>query len=139
MRKRRIVAALFWIWLAVLLRITVFRSGWYHNDLFGGTVVWFPFRTIFAPLAEGRWWDFLYLFVGNLIWFVPMGAYLRYRRRALLPSLFWTALLSLGIEVLQFVLSTGCSEVEDLLLNTAGGCLGWLAVHLICKKRSAAI
>lgn len=137
MVKRRITTALFWAYLGVLLRITVFRSGWYHNSLFGGTVVWLPFQASFLPLTEGRWWDFLYLFVGNMVWFAPMGAYLRCRRQSFLPGLLWTALLSLAIEVLQFVLSTGCSEVEDLLLNTAGGCLGWLAAHLICKRRSA--
>lgn len=136
MRKHRIITALFWLWLAVLLRITVFRSGWYQNTFCSGEVVWIPFLTVFAPLKEGCLWDFLYLFVGNLVWFVPLGAYLRFRRQTFGLSLLWIFLLSLTIEVLQFILSTGVSEVEDLLLNTAGGCLGWLT--LPHKKRSAA-
>ena len=52
----------------------------------------------------------------------------------------YTALLSLTIETLQFVLSTGCSETEDILLNTLGGVLGWLAYRTIRRfvgKRAA--
>lgn len=136
MRKRPVITVLFWLWLAVLLRITVFRSGWYQNAFFSGEVVWIPFLTVFSPLKEGRLWDFLYLFIGNLVWLIPMGIYLRYRRQSFGLSLLWIFLLSLTIEVLQFILSTGVSEAEDLLLNTVGGCLGWLA--LPHKKRSAA-
>ena len=42
--------------------------------------------------------------------------------------------LSLGIELAQFVLGSGVTEVEDLILNTIGAVLGWLAAGLGRKR-----
>jgi glycopeptide antibiotics resistance protein len=125
MTKKAALWAVFWVYLAVLLRITVFRAGFWSHEVFSGEIVWVPFQDIFllASTAPGR---FIYLFVGNIVWFVPFGF--------LLPRLTgWGAgvvglafLLSLLIETLQFVLGTGVSEVEDLILNTLGGGIGYL-------------
>ena len=41
--RKRAAAVAFWLYLAVLFRITVFRSGWYENEFFAGSVVWIPF------------------------------------------------------------------------------------------------
>lgn len=78
----------------------------------------------------GSWRVFLNL-AGNVIGFMPFGA--------LLPALkekspgFWkTALfsleLSLFIELSQLILQAGSCDVDDLMLNTLGGCLGY-ALH----------
>jgi glycopeptide antibiotics resistance protein len=103
--------------------------------VFSGEIVWVPFQDIFslAATAPGR---FIYLFVGNIIWFVPFGF--------LLPRLTgWGAgvvglafLLSLLIETLQFVLGTGVSEVEDLILNTLGGSVGYGIVWMLRRKKA---
>lgn len=130
---KRIAAAAFWIYLAVLLRITVFRSGWYHNEFFQGNIDLVPFQSIFSYLNTGQWRYFIYLFWGNVLWFVPFGLYLSTKGRRLLSAVLFTALLSFLIEGLQFILSTGQSETEDIILNTLGGVLGWLAWRGIFK------
>ncbi len=138
--RKRAAAVAFWLYLAVLLRITVFRSGWYENELFAGSVVWVPFQTIFSYLSAGQWRYFLYLFAGNILWFFPFGIYVGAKGKSAAACVLYTALLSLTIETLQFVLSTGCSETEDILLNTLGGVLGWLAYRTIRRfvgKRAA--
>ena len=72
--------------------------------------------TVFRPgcLTHG-------LFSGRVEW-VPF-VYLATLFRA---AAFGFA-LSLGIELSQFVLGSGVTEVEDLILNTTGAVLGWLA------------
>ena len=125
--KKRLPPLLFAAYLAVILRITVFRSGFGTHALFTGTVN----LTVFAaylPLLQSRdWGAFVYLFFGNIVWFVPFGFLLRRFGCSLPRTLLLGFALSLAIETLQFVFATGFSELDDLILNTAGACLGALA------------
>jgi hypothetical protein len=68
----------------------------------------------------------------NLFVFVPLGllaaaAGLRFR------TLFAGALaVTLSIEIAQYVMDAGrTADVNDLITNTAGACLGWAAAHLV--------
>lgn len=124
MRKRFFLAALFAAYLVVLLRITVFRDGWYSHGLCTGTLVWIPFQKIFGFLRNGHARLFCYLFFGNIVWFVPFGAYLRLRGCSAGKTILLTAALSALIETLQFVFGCGWTETEDVILNTAGGAIG---------------
>lgn len=126
----------FGLYLLVLFRITVFRSGWYANAFFSGEIDLIPFQSIFGYLFDGRWFDFVYLFFGNILWFVPFGVYLSTKGQKLRWVTLWTFLLSLSIELLQFVFSSGYSDVEDLILNTLGGMVGYFLYHFLFQKRS---
>ncbi len=134
MAKRRWIDVLFPVYLLVLLRITVFRTGWLTNELFRGTIVLLPFQSLSSHIFHGSWGYFFYLFLGNLIWFVPFGAYLRRW-----GVRFWVAclcgfLLSLFIETGQYILSTGFSETEDLILNTIGTLMGYGGMKLVERR-----
>ena len=72
--------------------------------------------------------------VGNIIGFAPFGF--------ILPSLakgfqklgavaFATFCLSITFELLQLVLELGSFDVDDLILNTIGGILGYIPIKLI--------
>ena len=72
---------LFTCYLAVLLRITVFRSGFGTHGLCSDGQINLKLFEAYIPLIRTRDWDrFAYLFIGNLIWFVPLGMYVRYRK-----------------------------------------------------------
>lgn len=136
MAKRRFVDLLFLVYLLVLLRITVFRTGWLANERFDGTLVLIPFQSVSSHLLRGKVSYFLYLFVGNLIWFVPLGIYLRRQ-----GFRFWTTCLcgfclSACIETAQFVLSTGFSDTEDLILNTVGTTLGYGGMKMLQNQKT---
>lgn len=133
-RSFRVLA--FWAYLFVLLRITVFRAGWSENDLFSGTVIWVPFQTIFSYLTNGEIPYFVYLFIGNILWFVPFGMYLRLRGMSVRKTVLLIAALSVLIEALQFVFGTGTSELEDVLLNTTGGAIGCACAALYRKLKN---
>lgn len=134
MKKIKWYDVLFWLYLLILLRITVFRSNFLLGGWCAGEVRWLPFAELFSLLPEGRYGYFIYLFVGNLIWFVPLGAYLAMKDRSLLRSALTGFLLSAAIEIGQFIFTTGTSEVEDVILNTLGCVLGFFLCRLIKKK-----
>lgn len=117
----------FLIYIMILLRITVFRPGVSLTNLMqNGTVNLTLFQDYIPLIQQGRWTRFIYLFVGNIVWFVPLGfgllasGKMRKVRTALLCGLG----LSLFIELLQYILGTGISELDDLVLNTLGTWIG---------------
>ena len=64
---------------------------------------------------------------GNLIAFAPMGLFIPvlFGRKI---NRFWKFLLLLVciiliVEIMQYVTALGSADIDDLLLNTAGGCL----------------
>lgn len=129
MRKFRkiIVTILFLLYLAIVLRITVFRSTFTLQNLCqNGRIVLTLFEGYIDLIRRGDWFAFTYLFVGNIIWFVPFGMYLQYmgKQRKLLYIAIDGFLFSLLIETLQYVFGTGFSELDDLVLNTLGAWIG---------------
>ena len=112
-------------YLAALVQIIGLRLGLVPIRPMGGEWRFIPLRTTLQQWRMGRG-SFIYHTVGNLIWFVPLGALLgricpRCRRwQALLAG----AAVSLLLEALQFLLGSGISDVDDILLNALGALLG---------------
>jgi len=136
-----ILLVLFIVYMCALFRITVFRSSFSFDGLCENGEVNLDFFGNLLFIAGNDIKVFLYYFIGNIIWFVPLGMYMAYSWRRV-PLICLTAiglLVSLTIEVGQYVFGTGVSEIDDLFLNTLGCFLGALAVrvflYLIKKKK----
>lgn len=76
--------------------------------------------------------------VGNLVIFVPFGVYLG----LLAPWAWWkgagvVAAASLVLEVTQFVLAIGRSDVTDVIVNVAGGLTGYGLLALARRRLRA--
>ncbi len=74
--------------------------------------------------------------LGNVAAFVPMGflppfAWKRLSR--FLPVLVLAAATSIVIEALQYITGAGSADIDDVILNTAGGILGY-AFYCLPKK-----
>lgn len=70
---------------------------------------------------------------GNVAAFVPFGIFLpifSVRCQKLWRTAMYSFELSLLVEVLQLVTKVGSFDVDDLLLNTVGGILGFLIYKL---------
>ena len=133
-KRGGLVLSLFVIWLAALFRITVFRDGCFSHGLCSGRVEWVPFLYLAKLLRIGYYRYFCYLFFGNLIWFVP-AALLCLLGVSRLRAICFAFALSVLIETLQYLLGSGVTEVEDVILNTLGAALGTL---LIPRKKDCA-
>ena len=125
-RWKGILWVIFLLYIGVLLRITVFRSSFGSYPLCShGQIELVPFVGL-IQIFHNSVGMFLYLFVGNLVWFVPLGVLLPVLTKARNATILWGLGLSLYIEVSQYVFGTGVSEVEDLILNTTGTGIGYL-------------
>ena len=72
--------------------------------------------------------------VGNVVAFVPFGFGLPLMKPngyRFFKVLFWTFALSITIETIQLGYKIGCFDVDDLLLNTIGGMLGYLSYRIV--------
>lgn len=71
--------------------------------------------------------------VGNVVAFMPFGFFLPIfssRCRYFLNTSFYTFELSLLVELLQLVTKVGSFDVDDLILNTLGGVLGFWIYYI---------
>ncbi|MDD7209715.1 MAG: VanZ family protein [Lachnospiraceae bacterium] len=76
---------------------------------------------------------FLLNLVGNLLVFFPVGfliPILRLKKTGCIRIMIYSFLFSLCIETLQLVTRVGVFDVDDLLMNTAGGLIGWSCCQL---------
>ena len=75
--------------------------------------------------------------VGNFIMLFPLGIYLPllYKKLRKLSGFFAVLLISffvcVGIELLQLATNYRSTDVDDIMLNTMGACLGFIVYQLI--------
>lgn len=139
--KKRAVRVLFVVYLMVLAYFLFFSERYGRGDLHGTYRYNLePFQEIKRFLQHWRvvgWESFVVNILGNVLAFAPFGF--------LLPIVsahnrsFWSVALysfesSLCIELIQLSFQVGIFDVDDLMMNTAGGIIGYL-FFLTQKKR----
>ena len=75
---------------------------------------------------------------GNILGFMPAGFFIPIMwkdKRGFFFTVCMTFQLSLQAEILQLIFRVGSFDVDDLLLNTFGGTLGYLLLILLKKWR----
>jgi glycopeptide antibiotics resistance protein len=128
----RIIKNSFGTYIAILLLITVIRP-WNMDYHFMGGHLNLTLLSDYRYVLHDGATRFIYLFFGNIIWFVPFGYYIvAYKRKSLLTAILIGFALSLVIEITQFVLGSGVSEIDDIILNTFGCFIGGITAG---KKR----
>ena len=73
--------------------------------------------------------------IENILVFIPLGIYICMLKEdwSILRKISVGFFISLGIEVLQFILAIGATDITDLLGNTLGGILGIGVFYLFSK------
>ena len=103
-----------------------------------------PFREISNSLfsndviPKSFFWNNL---LGNIAIFIPLGIYLTMlkRNKSIMVNTLIIALVSILIEILQFVFAVGVADIDDVILNSIGGFLGiilWKALFLFFKDKT---
>lgn len=126
---------LFVVYLIVLCRLTIWRDSVseYRN------VNWTPFETILVysrSILRGNKIIGLSNILGNVILFFPLGflsAVLFPKTRKWARILILALTVSMAIEILQYVLACGASDIDDVLLNALGG-LGGYWIYLLAAR-----
>jgi glycopeptide antibiotics resistance protein len=134
MTRRNLLAVVLIAYLVFLLDIALFQ---FPAD--SPTMNLVPFRTIVQDWSHSGWM-FVINFIGNIVAFVPMGLlppFIRKRQTKLWHVLVFSLTLSLFIEVGQFISGRRVPDVDDLILNTLGGGLGYFLSQSRDSGRSA--
>lgn len=130
----RISSTLFFvIYLLGLLALLFFGSA--NRGYEYRSVNLIPFETIRlfwnaeTLSTEVKWLNL----AGNVLVFVPLGFYLAvWSRKIKIPfSILILLIVPVVVEVLQYVFKVGASDIDDVILNFAGGLLGMLLCFLI--------
>ncbi len=122
----------------LIMYLAVLSYGLFFAEGFGRTAEHVsyniePFREIrrYIVYADKLGWEIVALnLLGNILVFLPFGF--------LVPSMWpssdkkhpialflLTVLFSSMVELLQYVTGVGTADVDDVILNTIGGCLGY--------------
>ncbi|MEO6809138.1 MAG: VanZ family protein [Isosphaeraceae bacterium] len=135
--RRSAVLALLIVYLLVLLNLTLVQF-----PQPGASANLIPFATIARDVQAGGWG--LRMNVGgNLVAFLPLGILLVWLQRGRATP-FGVALASVGlsltIESLQYLSGQRVADIDDVLLNTLSGVLGFaLAVGLDRLRAGSAV
>ena len=139
--KREAVLLLMYINLAVIIRFTFFPMSKVDGQvqpLVFDIATAFPFRVNLLPLVNlfdyDSKRDLLVNVIGNVAMFIPSGIVLPiiYRRLdTFVKVLLAGSCISLCIEIIQLPFSVRATDIDDLILNTAGVIMGYGIYALI--------
>ena len=134
----------FVIYIIFLLRITFFKQVTLNN-LFSAigaserTISIIPFKSIYdmvvSNTSTGRIVENV---LGNIVLFIPFGILfpiiLKQKKKEVLCA---SIIFSLLIEIIQFLFALGSTDVDDLIFNVSGACIGYFVSSKISKQFKA--
>lgn len=113
MRKRKVLVALY---ILIILWITLFSREPMTTRIFRG---------LFWEIEMGYWNNI----IQNILLFIPLG-FLIGGKRGIIAGV----LLSIGIELTQYIAVLGYCELDDVLNNTIGAAIGALLYKKFGKR-----
>lgn len=133
--KKKILILVFIIYILVLFKITVFRNTFGLFNLFSnGKLYLEPAVNLIDAYKYCTIKTFIYLFIGNIVWFIPFGFLLpAITKLSNLKIIAFAALTSFLIEFMQYVFGTGISEIDDFILNVFGALIGLIICRLVIR------
>ena len=137
-----IIAAALALYVAFLLKLLLFSRALGSER----SLNLVPFATIRRYLtggAHGGGGIAIANLAGNVLVFVPLGAYLSWIRQRATAWTTWLFVVSVSVavEVTQGVLGVGTSDIDDVILNGIGGLIGivaWRLLVALLRERSRA-
>lgn len=132
-------------WVIFLMYLIFLAYFLFFSDYFGrGSHFQEEYAYNLVPFKEIRrfivYWrvvgiqSFFLNIVGNIIGFMPLGFFLPIisrRSRHWYNTVLLSFLFSLCIETVQLVYKVGSFDVDDMILNTLGGVLGYILYKLV--------
>lgn len=132
-------------WVIFLIYLIFLAYFLFFSDFFGrGSHLRQDYAYNLVPLKEIRRFivyrkvvgleSFLLNIVGNIAGFMPFGFFLpviSHRSRRFFNTVLLSFLFSLTIETIQLVFKVGSFDVDDMILNTAGGILGYILYKIV--------
>ncbi|CAH1055553.1 VanZ family protein [Paenibacillus pseudetheri] len=143
-KKERMLSTFAWVmfivYLLVLVRIVLFKDTQIYN-LFvmighGQRVLnIIPFASTFEMMRTIGLLHNLQNIAGNFAVFFPMGIFIPLlMNKGFKQTVVIVIGISVSIEVVQYILAIGISDIDDVILNTVGAIVGWSVFQYIKGK-----
>lgn len=127
-RHRTLIIYLFIIYIVYLMYLTLF-SCYYGRGYFHRSLNLIPFKTMVEYLHSNYNPRIIFTnLIGNIAAFLPMGLLspLIFKRINSFKKITWIIFISsLTIEISQYILGVGTTDIDDIILNTLGGIVGF--------------
>ena len=131
-RQRNLTKILFAIYFLILVWILLFKMSFSLDELYKSrSINLIPFMG--SVVVNGR--IYINEIIDNILVFIPIGIYICMLKEdwSILRKISVGFFISLGIEVLQFILAIGATDITDLIGNTLGGIIGIGVFYLFSK------
>ena len=131
-RQHNLTKILFIGYILILVWILLFKMSFSIDELYKSrSINIIPFMG--SVIVNGR--IYISEIINNIIVFVPVGIYICMLKEnwSILRKISVGFFISLGIEVLQFILAIGATDITDLIGNTLGGIIGIGVFYLFSK------
>ncbi len=129
--ERAVLVCLFVFYLLILIYFLFFAENLGRNETAVHGVNLQPFKEIRRYLTYAEYIGYPYVILnllGNVLAFVPFGMFLPViprKRPRWYTVILSSVLFSVLVEVLQLASSLGTCDVDDVILNSFGGIIGW--------------
>ncbi|MGL5714821.1 MAG: VanZ family protein [Paraclostridium sp.] len=131
-KQANLTKILFGVYFLILVWILLFKLSVSFEELYHNrSINIVPFAG--SATVNGR--IHMTEIINNIIVFVPVGIYACMLKPewSIIKKISIAFFISLGIEVLQFVLAIGATDITDLIGNTLGGVIGVGIFYLFTK------
>ena len=131
-RQRNLTRILFAIYFLILVWILLFKMSFSLDELYKSrSINLIPFMG--SVVVNGR--IYINEIIDNILVFIPLGIYICMLKEdwSILRKISVGFFISLVIEILQFILAIGATDITDLIGNTLGGIIGIGVFYLFSK------
>lgn len=142
-RNRKLLHAFAWVAFMIYLIVMVYflffceqlgrtPSDTYHYNLKPFTEI----KRYMSYIEELGYFNVMLNLLGNVVCFMPLGfvlPILSHRKWGVIRITLVSCLASLVVELTQLVTKLGSCDVDDIIMNTLGGLLGYI-LFAICNK-----
>ncbi len=91
--------------------------------------------SIYHSLSSVERWELLTDLFGNIILFIPLPFFFSvvFKIESAGKIILYAFILSICVEVTQFIFSIGVADIDDILLNTLGAIIGVFMLNMLKK------
>lgn len=135
--ERVIICIIFVLYILLLFKILFISRVSLNEILDSGrelrrSVNLIPFYSINNYMSVGMQGFSVGNLLGNFVLFMPLGVYLTLLKKdkRVSTNMFYIFIATVLVEVLQWTLGIGAADIDDVILNFAGGFIGILGYKL---------
>ncbi|MDU5378282.1 VanZ family protein [Peptoniphilus lacydonensis] len=138
MNRNKIINIIFYISGFIYLFILImFLFKGFGKRMDSRSINLIPFKTIFNYItlfASPKFGFSIENIFGNILLFLPMGIYLNVITNRNRVSLTIIILISILVEIIQYLFKFGILDIDDIILNSIGGFIGIKTYNFLLTK-----